>query len=194
MSEPSTKIQPVAQQQIPEALAVEIRRLAHDLSNALEIIVQTSYLLNMAELKEPASDWLRMMDTGVTKALDLNMQLREYIKLHTPRKFSLRCRDRRHDLVHGHTVRRGRGRVVVHHDREDDGAAAGGVEIARESARFAQRSRLREDMTLHRRIGKAVAQRAVFASVGQRRLPLPEPRLPATYARNVAVARGATRS
>jgi hypothetical protein len=26
-----------------------------------------------------------MMDTGVTKALDLNMQLREYIKQHTPR-------------------------------------------------------------------------------------------------------------
>jgi hypothetical protein len=47
--------------------------------------VQTSYLLNMAELKEPASDWLRMMDTGVTKALDLNLQLREYIKTHTPR-------------------------------------------------------------------------------------------------------------
>jgi hypothetical protein len=85
MSEPSAKNEPVAQQQIPEDLALEIRRLAHDLSNALEIIVQTSYLLNMAELKEPASDWLRMMDTGVTKALELNQQLREYIRLHTPR-------------------------------------------------------------------------------------------------------------
>ena len=85
MSEPSARDQTVAPQQIPEELALEIRRLAHDLSNALEIIVQTSYLLNMAELKEPASDWLRMMDTGVTKALDLNMQLREYIKQHTPR-------------------------------------------------------------------------------------------------------------
>jgi hypothetical protein len=85
MSEPSTKNESVVQQQIPESLALEIRRLAHDLSNALEIIVQTSYLLNMAELKEPASDWLRMMDTGVSKALDLNQQLREYIKVHTPR-------------------------------------------------------------------------------------------------------------
>lgn len=85
MSDPSTHNEPVAQQQIPEALAVEIRRLAHDLSNALEIIVQTSYLLNMAELKDPASDWLRMLDSGVTKALELNLQLREYIKLHTPR-------------------------------------------------------------------------------------------------------------
>ena len=85
MSKPSPKSAPSAQTQIPEDLAVEIRKLAHDLSNALEIIVQTSYLLNMAELKEPASEWLRMLDTGVTKALDLNMQLREYIKIHTPR-------------------------------------------------------------------------------------------------------------
>jgi hypothetical protein len=85
MSKPSTTNEPVVQQQIPEALALEIRRLTHDLSNALEIIVQTSYLLNMAELKEPASDWLRMLESGVAKALDLNLQLREYIKANTPR-------------------------------------------------------------------------------------------------------------
>ena len=71
--------------QIPEDLALEIRRLAHDLSNSLEIIVQTSYLLSMAELKEPATDWLRMLDSGVAKALDINLELREYIKKHTPR-------------------------------------------------------------------------------------------------------------
>jgi hypothetical protein len=71
--------------QIPEELALEIRRLAHDLSNALEVIVQTSYLLSMAELKEPASDWLRMLDGGVHKALETNLQLREYVKKHTPR-------------------------------------------------------------------------------------------------------------
>jgi hypothetical protein len=71
--------------QIPEELAMEIRRLAHDLSNSLEIIVQTGYLLSMAELKEPASDWLRMLDSGVQKALATNLQLREYIKNNTPR-------------------------------------------------------------------------------------------------------------
>jgi hypothetical protein len=80
---PATNSQTASQ--IPEDLAIEVRRLAHDLSNALEIIVQTSYLLSMAELKEPASDWLRMLDSGVTKALELNLQLREYIKNHTPR-------------------------------------------------------------------------------------------------------------
>jgi hypothetical protein len=68
---------------IPEDLALEIRRLAHDLSNALEIIVQTSYLLSTAELKEPASTWLGMLDSGVTKSLEINLALRQYIKAHT---------------------------------------------------------------------------------------------------------------
>jgi len=72
------------QSQIPEDLALEIRKLAHDLSNALEIIVQTSYLLGTADLKEPASDWLRMLDGGVQKALNLNLALRSYIKTHSP--------------------------------------------------------------------------------------------------------------
>jgi hypothetical protein len=70
--------------QIPEDLAVEMRKLAHDLSNALEIIVQTSYLLSTTEMKEPASDWLRMLDGGVQKALDLNIALRNYIKDNSP--------------------------------------------------------------------------------------------------------------
>lgn len=86
MSEPSTAVTSTASsQQIPEELALEIRRMAHDLSNALEIIVQTSYLLSMADLKEPASDWLRMLESGVNKALELNLQLRGYIKQHTPK-------------------------------------------------------------------------------------------------------------
>jgi hypothetical protein len=74
---------PCDDEKIPEDLAVEMRRLAHDLSNALEIIVQTSYLLNTVDLKEPASDWLRLLDSGVQKALDLNLDLRTYIKQHT---------------------------------------------------------------------------------------------------------------
>jgi hypothetical protein len=68
---------------IPEDLALEIRRLAHDLSNALEIIVQTSYLLSTAELKEPAASWLGMLDSGVTKSLEINLALRQFIKAHT---------------------------------------------------------------------------------------------------------------
>jgi hypothetical protein len=70
-------------EKIPEDLSVEMRRIAHDLSNALEIIIQTSYLLSTVELKEPASDWLRMLDDGVQKAMNLNLELRTYIKEHT---------------------------------------------------------------------------------------------------------------
>lgn len=69
---------------IPEQLAKEIRRLAHDLSNALEIVVQTSYLLGTIGMKEPAAEWLRMLDGGVTKALDINGTLRSYIREHSP--------------------------------------------------------------------------------------------------------------
>ena len=69
----------------PEELAIEVRRLAHDLSNALEIIVQTSFLLSTVGLKVPASDWLGMLDSGVSKALDTNQALRQYIKDHSPR-------------------------------------------------------------------------------------------------------------
>lgn len=69
---------------IPEDLSVEMRRIAHDLSNALEVIIQTSYLLSTTEMKEPASDWLRMLDDGVQKAMSLNLALRNYIKNHTP--------------------------------------------------------------------------------------------------------------
>jgi hypothetical protein len=76
---------PEAAAEIPEELALEIRKLAHDLSNALEIIVQTSYLLGTVELKEPAVEWVRMLESGVQKSLDINLALREYIKAHTPK-------------------------------------------------------------------------------------------------------------
>jgi len=71
--------------QIPEEVALEIRRLAHSLSNALEIVTQTSYLLSSVELKPPASDWIQMLEGGVKRALDVNLELRSYIKAHTPR-------------------------------------------------------------------------------------------------------------
>jgi hypothetical protein len=69
-----------ASQTIPADLAVEIRKMAHELSNALEVIVQTSYLLSTVGLKEPGSEWLRMLDNGVNKAMDINLALRNYVK------------------------------------------------------------------------------------------------------------------
>jgi hypothetical protein len=85
MSQPTQTVAHTAAEEIPENVALDIRKLAHDLSNALEVIVQTSYLLGTVELKEPGSDWLRMLDSGVRKALDINLSLRTYIKAHSPR-------------------------------------------------------------------------------------------------------------
>jgi hypothetical protein len=79
ISSPGTNVD-----RIPEDISVEMRKIAHDLSNALEVIVQTSYLLGTADLKEPASEWLRMLDGGVEKAMKLNQSLRSYIKEHSP--------------------------------------------------------------------------------------------------------------
>jgi hypothetical protein len=72
-----------ASDSIPEDVAVEIRKLAHELSNALEVIVQTSYLVGTTEMKEPAREWLHMLDSGVQKAMDINLALRTYVKAHS---------------------------------------------------------------------------------------------------------------
>ena len=85
MSEKEPVVNQSAAEEIPENLAIEIRKLAHELSNALEVIVQTSYLLGTVELKEPGSEWLRMLDSGVRRALDINLGLRTYIKQHSPK-------------------------------------------------------------------------------------------------------------
>ncbi len=65
---------------IPEEQAKEIRRLAHDLSNALEIVLQTSFLLGTVPLDEDAQKWRSMLDNGVQQAAEINKRLREYIR------------------------------------------------------------------------------------------------------------------
>lgn len=65
---------------IPESQAREIRRLSHDLSNALEIVLQTSFLLGTVSLDEDATKWRSMLDSGVQQAAEINRQLREYIR------------------------------------------------------------------------------------------------------------------
>ena len=65
---------------IPEQQAKEIRRLAHDLSNALEIVLQTSFLLGTVPLEEDAKKWRSMLDNGVQQAAEINRQLREYVR------------------------------------------------------------------------------------------------------------------
>ena len=65
---------------IPEQQAKEIRRLSHDLSNALEIVLQTSFLLGTVPLDDDAKKWRTMLDNGVQQAAELNRQLREFVR------------------------------------------------------------------------------------------------------------------
>ena len=64
---------------IPGGHAAEIRRMVHDLSNALEIIVQTSYLLKLGNQEESARQWLTMLDSGVKQAAEISGNLRRYV-------------------------------------------------------------------------------------------------------------------
>ena len=68
---------------IPIEHSKELRRLAHDLSNALEVIVQTSYLVGMIELDENGRQWTNMLDSGVRQAVALNRDLRDYLRKHS---------------------------------------------------------------------------------------------------------------
>lgn len=67
-------------QNIPQPQAAEIRRMAHDLSNALEVVVQASYLLSNTPIEGDAKEWLKLLDQGVRNATEINRNLREYIR------------------------------------------------------------------------------------------------------------------
>jgi light-regulated signal transduction histidine kinase (bacteriophytochrome) len=64
---------------IPAEQAKAIRRMSHDLSNALEIIVQANYLLGAMSHDESAKQWIQLLDNGVGQAADINRNLRDYI-------------------------------------------------------------------------------------------------------------------
>src|SRR6185312_14912466 len=67
---------------IPAPLAEQIRRLSHDLSNALEVIMQTNYLLGMSGESglEESAKWREMLDRGVMQATQINRQLRDFVR------------------------------------------------------------------------------------------------------------------
>ncbi len=66
---------------IPPPIAEHLRTLLHDLSNALEIVVQAEYLLStVEEMPEASTEWLGLLRKGTQQALKLNQTLREYVR------------------------------------------------------------------------------------------------------------------
>ena len=58
----------------------QLRTLAHDLSNSLETIMQASYLLGQAELKEADKKWLEMVENGSRDAARISREMREILR------------------------------------------------------------------------------------------------------------------
>ena len=61
--------------------AKEIRRITHDMNNALEIIVQASYLVNTTALSDQAREWMRLLDQGIQQATGLNREMRDFVRM-----------------------------------------------------------------------------------------------------------------
>lgn len=60
--------------------AEERRKLAHDLSNALEIIMQSSFLLGTLDLGENGNAWHKLLENGIEQATAINRELREALR------------------------------------------------------------------------------------------------------------------
>jgi hypothetical protein len=65
---------------IPAELAKELRALAHDLSNALETIVQATYLISQAGPPENTRRWVELIDQASQEAVKINQKLRRVLR------------------------------------------------------------------------------------------------------------------
>ncbi len=71
------------QEKIPAELVRELRGLGHDLSNALETIVQATYLIVQAGPPENSRRWVDMIDQASQDAVKINNKLREILRQHS---------------------------------------------------------------------------------------------------------------
>lgn len=69
-----------AADRIPPEVSAELRRLMHDLSNALEIVLQAGYLLTTAETDGTVQEWIGLLDGGAQQSLAIHRKLRDYIR------------------------------------------------------------------------------------------------------------------
>jgi len=67
-------------EKIPLEIGTELRRLAHDLSNSLETIMQASYLLSQSQLDETSQKWAGLIDTATRDAARINREIRDILR------------------------------------------------------------------------------------------------------------------
>lgn len=57
-----------------------LRALSHDLSNAIETVMQAAYLVAQSELDDNNRKWLAMIDTAAHDAARINREVREILR------------------------------------------------------------------------------------------------------------------
>jgi signal transduction histidine kinase len=65
---------------IPLAISKNLRTLAHDLSNAIETIMQASYLLSQAKLDDANKKWVELIDSASRDAARINREIRDILR------------------------------------------------------------------------------------------------------------------
>lgn len=65
---------------IPTDISTRLRTLAHDLSNAIETIMQASYLLAQAKLDDETKKWVGLIDNASREAARINREIRDILR------------------------------------------------------------------------------------------------------------------
>ncbi len=63
----------------PSDAAANLRALAHELSNALETVLQAAYLLQEAKLDERNKKWAQTIDAAARDAARINREIRKIL-------------------------------------------------------------------------------------------------------------------
>jgi signal transduction histidine kinase len=58
----------------------KLRSLAHDLSNSIETIMQSSYLLGQTSLDDNAKKWLGLLENATRDAARINREIRDILR------------------------------------------------------------------------------------------------------------------
>jgi hypothetical protein len=65
---------------LPPEIVSRLRTLAHDLSNAIETILQASYLLGELNLEGPGKTWVTLIADAAQDAAHVNREIREALR------------------------------------------------------------------------------------------------------------------
>jgi len=65
---------------IPPEVSSKLRSLAHDLSNAIETVMQAGYLLGQAKLDGDTKKWVALIDTASRDAARINREIRDILR------------------------------------------------------------------------------------------------------------------